>query len=60
MIDFSAVISSILSSIINVWYLIPIVLLLMFFKTPFGKGLFGEFLVNLAINLRLNKKSITF
>ena len=56
MIDFSAVISSILSSIMNVWYLIPIVLLLMFFKTPFGKGLFGEFLVNLAINLRLNKE----
>ena len=57
MIDYSAVISSVFSNIMNVWYLIPIALLLMFFKTPFAKGIFGEFLVNLAINLRLDKKN---
>lgn len=56
MIDYSAILSAVLSSVMNVWYLIPIILLLMFFKTPFAKGVFGEFLVNLAINLRLNKK----
>jgi len=28
----------------------------MFFKTPIGKGIAGEFLVNLAINIRLDKK----
>lgn len=56
MIDYSAVISFILSSIMNVWYLIPIILLFMFFKTPFGKGLLGEMLVNFAINVRLDKK----
>ena len=56
MIDYSAVIASVISTISNNWYLIPIILLLMFFKTPFAKGIFGEFLVNLAINLRLDKK----
>ena len=56
MIDYSAVISSVLNNVLHFWYLIPIILLLMFFKTPFAKGIFGEFLVNLAINLRLDKK----
>ena len=28
----------------------------MFFKTPFAKGIFGEFLVNLTVNLKLDKK----
>jgi len=56
MIDFSAVISLILSSIMNVWYFIPIILLLIFFKSPFGKGLFGEVLVNFAVNSRLDKR----
>ena len=56
MIDYSAVIASVLSTVSHFWYLIPIVLLLMFFKTSFAKGIFGEFLVNLAVNLRLDKK----
>ena len=56
MIDYSTVISSVLNNVLHFWYLIPIILLLIFFKTPFAKGLFGEFLVNLAINLRLDKK----
>jgi len=54
--DTTALISSIFSSIMNIWYLIPIALLLLFFKTPFAKGILGEFLVNLAINTRLDKK----
>ena len=56
MIDYSAVIDSVLSTVSHFWYLIAIILLLMFFKTPFAKGIFGEFLVNLAVNLRLDKK----
>ena len=60
MIDYSIVITSILSAIVNNWYLLPIILLLIFFKTPLGKGLFGEFLVNLAINIKLDKRSIIY
>jgi predicted RNA-binding Zn-ribbon protein involved in translation (DUF1610 family) len=56
MIDYSAVISSVLSNVLHFWYLIPIILIVMFFKTPAGKGIIGEFLVNLAINIRLDKK----
>jgi predicted RNA-binding Zn-ribbon protein involved in translation (DUF1610 family) len=55
MIDYSAVISSILENALHYWYVIAIVLIVMFFKTPVGKGIIGEFLVNLAINLRLDK-----
>lgn len=56
MIDYSAVIASVLSTVSNFWYLILIILFLIFFKTPFAKGIFGEFLVNLAVNLILDKK----
>lgn len=35
--------------------LILIILLIAFFRTPFVKGLYGEFLVNFTINGRLNK-----
>ena len=56
MIDYSAVISSVLSNVLHFWYLIPIIFIVMFFKTPVGKGIVGEFLVNLAINIRLDKK----
>lgn len=55
MIDYSAVISSVLSNVLHFWYLIPIILIVMFFKTPDGKGIIGEFLVNIAINTRLDK-----
>jgi predicted RNA-binding Zn-ribbon protein involved in translation (DUF1610 family) len=36
---------------------ILMVLILIFVKSPFGKGLIGEFLVNLAISLRLDKST---
>jgi len=43
MIDFSTII-------------LPIILVLIFFKSPFGKGLLGEILVNFTINMRLDKQ----
>jgi predicted RNA-binding Zn-ribbon protein involved in translation (DUF1610 family) len=56
MLDFSAVFASVLASLIQVWYLIPLVLIILFFKSPFGKGLLGEMLVNFATNVRLDKQ----
>jgi len=56
MLDFSALIASILSNLLQVWYLIPLVLIILFFKSPFGKGLHSEMLVNFAVNVRLDKQ----
>lgn len=56
MLDLSAVFSSVLASLVQVWYLIPLVLIILFFKSPFGKGLLGEMLVNFAVNVRLDKQ----
>ncbi|WP_428746064.1 nuclease-related domain-containing protein, partial [Sulfurimonas sp.] len=56
MLDLSTVFSSILASLIQVWYLIPLALIILFFKSPFGKGLLGEMLVNFAANIRLDKQ----
>lgn len=41
------------------WWLIPLLLLLAFLKSPFFKGVFGEFQVNLLANLFLDKKIYT-
>lgn len=56
MLDFSAIFASVLSSLFQVWCLIPLVLIILFFKSPFGKGLLGEILVNFAANVRLDKQ----
>ncbi|QOG12599.1 NERD domain-containing protein [Arcobacter sp. FWKO B] len=56
MLDLSAVFSSVLANLVQVWYLIPLVLIILFFKSPFGKGLLGEMLVNFAVNVRLDKQ----
>ena len=48
-------ISAIFSSFLQVWYIFPIIILVVFFKTPFGKGIVGEFLVNSATKLKLDK-----
>ena len=56
MIDPSALISSVFSSVAQIWYIIPIALIILFFKSPFGKGLLGEMLVNFAVNVRLDKQ----
>ena len=48
-------ISTILSPLLQLWYLLPIVIIVAFFRTPWGKGIIGEFLVNTATNLKLDK-----
>ncbi|WP_027156514.1 nuclease-related domain-containing protein [Methylobacter luteus] len=41
------------------WWLIPLIILLTFLKSPFMKGILGEFMVNLAAKLFLDKKIYT-
>jgi len=41
------------------WWLILLLVLLAFMKTPFMKGILGEFMVNLATNFFLDKKIYT-
>ena len=53
MIDISAILFPLLEQL---WYLVPIFLILLFFKSSLAKGLIGQMLVNLAIKLRLDKK----
>lgn len=48
-------ISTILAPLLQLWYLIPILLIIAFFKTSIGKGIIGEFLVNIAAKLKLDK-----
>lgn len=55
MLDFSTIFSSVLANLIQVWYLFPLALIIFFFKSPFGKGLFGEMLVNFVANVQLHK-----
>lgn len=50
--DFSPIISQVFSTL---WYLIPIIILATLLKSPWFKGLVGEFIVNLSAKLRLNK-----
>lgn len=48
-------VSTILTPLLQLWYLLPIVLIVAFFRTPWGKGIIGEFLVNTATRLKLDK-----
>ena len=48
-------ISTILTPLLQLWYLLPIVLIVAFFRTPWGKGIIGEFLVNTSTNFKLDK-----
>jgi restriction system protein len=41
------------------WWLLPLIILLAFLKSPFMKGILGEFMVNLAARLFLDKKIYT-
>jgi len=52
MLDTSSILISIFSSI---WYFIPIILLIAFFKSPYFKGKAGEAMVNTANRTRLDK-----
>jgi len=53
MIDISTIFSSIF---VQIWYLIPIAIVIIFLKSPVGKGIVGEFLINLFLNIRLDKQ----
>ena len=47
--------STIFTPLLQLWYFIPIVLIVAFFRTSTGKGIIGEFLVNLFTKLKLDK-----
>lgn len=51
--DFSPIFSQIVSAL---WYLIPIAILVVIFKSPWFKGVVGEFVVNLSAKLLLDKE----
>jgi restriction system protein len=56
----STIITPIFSQIISAyWWMIPLLFLIAFLKSPFMKGVFGEFLVNLAAKLFLDKNIYT-
>jgi predicted RNA-binding Zn-ribbon protein involved in translation (DUF1610 family) len=52
MIDFSTV----LAPLLQLWWLLPIIVVILFFKSPTGKGIVGEGLLNFIINIALDKK----
>ena len=52
MLDLSAIIAPLL----QLWWLLPIVAVVAFFKSPVGKGIVGEGLLNFVINVALDKK----
>ena len=41
---------------LEAWYIIPIGIIILFLKSPFGKGIVGEMIVNLTVNMRLDKQ----
>jgi len=52
MIDFS----TILAPLLQLWWLLPITAVILFFKSPTGKGIVGEGLLNFVINIALDKE----
>ena len=46
--------SSIINAVISLWYLIPLLFIIAFFKSPYFKGRMGEAFVNSAIKRRLD------
>ena len=40
----------------QVWWLLPVLIIVGFLKTPFVKGILGEFIVNLSTRLFLDKE----
>ncbi len=53
----SSIVTQMLSQIISVyWWVIPLLFLIAFLKSPFMKGVFGEFVVNLAAKFFLDKR----
>jgi len=56
MLDFSLIYTSILNSLLDAWYIIPIIILVLFFKSAYLKGVVGEIFVNIILKMRLDKK----
>jgi restriction system protein len=55
--DVNQILQQVFSQLIGAyWWLILLVILLSFFKTPVGKGICGEFQVNIIAKLRLDKE----
>jgi len=52
MIDFGALFEQLIS---NFWWLLPLFVLIAIFKSPWFKGVMGEFMVNMATRFFLNK-----
>jgi predicted RNA-binding Zn-ribbon protein involved in translation (DUF1610 family) len=52
MLDFSVI----LASLLQLWWLLPIIVIVAFFKSPIGKGMVGEGVLNFVINIALDKK----
>ncbi len=46
---------SIGSALVSIWYLLPLVLVVFFFKSPYFKGKLGEFIVNFSVTRKLDK-----
>jgi restriction system protein len=42
--------------VFNFWYLMPLLIIVVIIKTPWFKGILGEFVVNLSAKLMLDKK----
>jgi len=52
MLDFSVI----LAPLLQLWWILLIVVIIAFFKSPTGKGIVGEGLLNIVINIALDKK----
>jgi len=52
MMDFKLIIMNVISIF---WYFIPLLILIVIFKSPWFKGYIGEVIVNFTINIRLDK-----
>ena len=50
--DFSPIINQVFSAL---WYLVPLFILVAIIKSPWFKGLLGEFVINLSVKLLLDK-----
>ena len=47
--------SQLITQVFKIWYFIPIILLIAILKSPWFKGILGEFIVNLSLKLQLDK-----
>lgn len=60
------ILSSVMQALFSMWYLIPILLIVAFLKSPYIKGKFGESIVNYSITRELDQniyhliKDVTF